>query len=126
MGQLRYTTEDGKIQVGCKNCNHGTACKVFGGKCELIPGINLNYVFHLGKHKGKTLGQVIDEDTSYVLWMVANVKWFTLHRVAREIFMRTWPDLVRDMEKAEVAYESKFISNQTEEDDINRKNNAIR
>ena len=32
-----------------------------------------NFVLHFGKHKGKTLGELVDCDYGYLQWMAGNI-----------------------------------------------------
>lgn len=41
-------------------------------------------VFNFGKHKGKTVGEVVDEDPTYICWVYENVSSFPIER---EIYM---------------------------------------
>lgn len=106
---IRITDEDGKILTGCKKCRHAALC--VGSPhppCRYEPGIALHYVFHLGKHKGKTTAQVIKEDPQYLLWMTASVKWFELSPTARHELVSTNDGYDKKMYDAEVRREIKF------------------
>ena len=39
-------------------------------------GMDCKYIFHFGKHKGKTFKQVVDESVEYIWWMWENNEWF--------------------------------------------------
>lgn len=39
--------------------------------------LQLNSVFNFGKHKGKTVKQVIDEGSDYIEWCVTNLDYLT-------------------------------------------------
>lgn len=110
---MRATDEDGRIFTSCKNCRHSAQCGEDAAKCEYEQGIALHYVFHIGKYKGKTLADVINEDSQYVLWMVANVKWFELSDTAKqEMNSAGHVSLLYD---AEVKREEKFTSNKVQQ-----------
>lgn len=117
----RMTDEDGAILNGCtKKCRRFDTC--VGKKdeiCEYEPGMAPHYSFHLGKHKGDTVAEVINADPQYLLWMTANVKWFTMSATARGDFLASHPDMEKELYAAEVARESKFTSNKTTENDKN-------
>jgi hypothetical protein len=105
----RITDEDGKILTSCKKCRHSSQC--VGSPhppCRYESGIALHYVFHLGKHKGKTVAQVIHEDPQYLLWMTANVKWFELSAIARGTLVSSTEGYDKRMYDAEVRRETKF------------------
>ena len=105
----RITDEDGKIQAGCKKCRHSSRCiESPRPKCVYEPGIASHYVFHLGKHKGKTVTQIISEDPQYLLWMTANVKWFELSPAARFELLNKCDGYDKKMYAAEVRREIKF------------------
>ena len=36
------------------------------------------YVFTFGKHKNRSIRDVIDDDANYVLWCHDNIEWFKL------------------------------------------------
>lgn len=42
------------------------------------------YIFTFGKHKGKTVKQVMEEDPSYLLWADDNVEGFELSNYLRD------------------------------------------
>jgi DNA recombination-dependent growth factor C len=46
--------------------------------------ITYKYVFTFGKHKGKTVKQVMEEDASYLLWADDNVEGFELSDYLRD------------------------------------------
>lgn len=52
--------------------------------------IKINYVFTFGKHKGKSIREVIEKDPSYVPWCVQNIKWFKLHKDVVEINAKSY------------------------------------
>lgn len=118
----RRTDEDGRIISSCKKCRHLDSCVAANGegKCNYEYGMSLHYVFHIGKHKGKTLSQVIEEDPDYLLWMTANVEWFEMSATSRTELLLANDRFLDAMYSAEVSRESKFISNNTKhnENDI--------
>lgn len=51
------------------------------------PPIRLNHILMFGKHSGKTLKQIIDEDTGYVRWAKKALTWFYLDEEAFQYYV---------------------------------------
>ena len=116
---MRVTDEDGKILTDCKKCRHNEGCNIaFGGKCEYNPGLEPHYVFHCGKHKGEHLSEVIANDPQYVVWMVANTKWFELSEVSCFELTQSHDGYDKLLYNAQVEHEINFISNRKINEDI--------
>lgn len=118
----RHTDEDGRIISSCKKCRHFDGCAAANGEgeCNYEYGMSLHYVFHVGKHKGKNVSQVIVEDPDYLLWLTANVEWFKMSVTSSIEFLLKNNGFSDAMYSAEVSRESKFTSNNTKhnENDI--------
>lgn len=52
----------------------------------MIYPANLNTKFDFGKHKGKTVEEVCDDDPSYVEWCIDNVDDFELDNEAYDYY----------------------------------------
>ena len=112
----RKTNSEGRLFTGCDKCDK-TSCELRelgDADCEYEDGVALHYVFHYGKYKGHALSDVMTKDPQYVIWMSANAKWFVLSNTARTFYVDENPGMEQDLHKAEIEYESKFISNNTE------------
>lgn len=48
--------------------------------------VGLNDFFTFGKHKGESVGLVIEEDPSYIQWCLDEVKNFSLQPEAEDLF----------------------------------------
>lgn len=113
----RMTDEDGKILKGCEKCRHfAKCCSEEQTECPYDEGMSPHYVFHLGKHKGKTLSAVMESDAQYLLWMTASVEWFEMSKLARSEFLSRYPEMEKQLYKAEVDKEIKFETNKIEND----------
>ena len=40
--------------------------------------MNLNGKLNFGKHKGKTINQILEEEPTYIRWCLENIDWFKL------------------------------------------------
>ncbi len=40
--------------------------------------LNLKSKLNFGKHKGKTIDEVLEEDPTYIRWCLENIDWFKL------------------------------------------------
>ena len=42
------------------------------------PTLNLKGKLNFGKHKGKTIDEILHEDPTYIRWCLENIDWFKL------------------------------------------------
>jgi hypothetical protein len=40
--------------------------------------VDKNFRFNYGKHKGKSVGELLEEDPQYLIWTTVNCSWFNL------------------------------------------------
>lgn len=40
--------------------------------------LSLSYKLNFGKHKGKTINEILEEEPTYIRWCVENICWFKL------------------------------------------------
>ena len=119
MDDKRRTDENGRILV-CKRCKSYNAYfeeKCGEAECPYTLGMALHYVFHLGKHRGKTVERVIAEDAQYLLYMTANAKWFEMSAGARSELLIRHPEMEKALYDAEVSREARFVSNRTDKNE---------
>ena len=123
---MRVTDEDGRILTDCAKCRHADACVAgFGDGCKYEKGLSRHYVFHLGKHRGKTVSQVTAEDPQYLLWMTSNVKWFELSEASKFELTSNNDGYDKLLYDAEVKREMKFATDKNENDaDIHTEDGA--
>lgn len=69
--------------MNCKNCDTVFEGDIFGGYCSMCCTIKFkkkSNIVDFGKHKGKSIGEVIEKYPSWVDWAIQNVTNFTMSK----------------------------------------------
>ena len=58
---------------------------------------NLHTIFDFGRHKGKSIQDIVKKDYSYLSWCIENVEWFALAKEVPPLYIKEFSKRIIDI-----------------------------